>query len=55
MKRTQDYIISLDKEYDNPKDLEADIQAFKAMRCTDVRLQREEEEVCVLCVRLPSF
>ncbi|XP_050701729.1 double-strand break repair protein MRE11-like [Eriocheir sinensis] len=44
MKRTQDYIVGLDKEYDNPDDLEADIQAFKAMRCTDVKLQREEEE-----------
>lgn len=51
MKRTQDYIISLEKEYDNPDDLEADIQAFRAMRCSDIKLQREEEEVCVL---LPS-
>lgn len=52
VKRTQEHILSLNKEYNDPADIEADIQAFRTSRSTDASLQREEEEVCIYLVLL---
>lgn len=43
----QEHILSLDKDYDDPAELEADILAFRSERSAETNLQKEEEEVCV--------
>lgn len=48
-----EHILSLEKDYDDVADLEADIEAFKASRAADTNKQREDTEVCVhVCVCL---
>lgn len=44
----QEYLLSLDKDYDDPKELEADILHFRAERNAAANFQKEEDEVCVL-------
>ncbi|KAG0719874.1 Double-strand break repair protein MRE11 [Chionoecetes opilio] len=45
VQRMEEHILSLDKDYDDPEELEADIKAFRLKRSTDPKLVKEEEEV----------
>ncbi|KAK8390830.1 hypothetical protein O3P69_010503 [Scylla paramamosain] len=45
VQRMQEYLLSLDKDYDDPKELEADILAFRAERNAAANFQREEDEI----------
>ncbi|XP_045115362.1 double-strand break repair protein MRE11-like [Portunus trituberculatus] len=48
VQRMQEYLLSLDKDYDDPQELEADILAFRAERNAAANLEKEEDEFQVL-------